>query len=461
MSLRQTPLSVKLALLCMACASPMSAHVAQQSFVLLLPTETYTAAGVATVALTVLVLAVLPKSGMDPVFQARACSLPDAKPIQNLTSLVTLCGALFAVYVGLFGPRDPLSNLMPLGFWALGWVAMVSLCGIFGNLWTWLNPWTGLLHMIGPRHPKFLIPAGLGQWPAVLLLIAFSAYLLAGIAPDDPAQLARLAAAYGLATCAGLWLFGQAWMRQVELGHAVMATYGALSVVRLGPSGGFGGPGWQSVEHAPMRAAGVFALTLLAAGSFDGLNETFWWLGVIGENPLEFPGRSAVVSQTILGLLVTIAGLAALFALTTWTGLRLAKADTGFGRAYDWLALGLVPIALAYHIAHYLPSFLVAVQYCIAALSDPFASGADWLGIQPFYVTTGFFNRMDTVRIIWLTQAGVVVFGHVWSVLLSHAIAMRIVGSSRRAVWLTLPLSALMIGYTLLGLWLLAAPRGA
>lgn len=65
------------------------------------------------------------------------------------------------------------------------------------------------------------------------------------------------------------------------------------------------------------------------------------------------------------------------------------------------------------------------------------------------------------MRLIWTTQAGLVVLGHVWSVLLSHRIALDLFGNHRRTALATLPLSVFMIAYTMLGLWLLAAPKGA
>ena len=125
------------------------------------------------------------------------------------------------------------------------------------------------------------------------------------------------------------------------------------------------------------------------------------------------------------------------------------------------VALTLLPIAYVYHVAHYLPSFLVSIQYTLAAISDPLARGDDLLGIQPFYVTTGFFNVITSVRLIWLTQAGLVVLGHVWSVMLAHRLAEREFDGRRAPLLATLPLSLFMIAYTFLGLWLLAAPRGA
>lgn len=437
------------------------AHVSEQGFVLLLPTGAYTAAGVAAVALTVLALFVLPPRFVHVVFHARSLATRDFRRAQVITSLVAFTVMAFAIYVGLTGPRDPLSNLMPLGFWTIGWIALVSVAGLFGNIWAWVNPWSGLYQLIGPIRPIVTLPDGLGFWPVTAMLVGFAAFLLADIAPDDPTRLARFVAVYWLITFCGLIVCGPKWLVHCELGHAIFAAYASLAPMRLRRRAGIGGPGWQVVADEPMRAAGVFVLMLLAVGSFDGINETYWWLGKIGVNPLEFPGRSAVVGQTLIGLGLAVLGLFAVFGLTVWLGLLISRKDVRFQSAFGPLALSLLPIALVYHVAHYLTSFMVAIQYTVAAISDPFATGADWLRIEPFRVTTGFFNSMDTVRLIWITQAGLVVVGHVWSVLLSHRIALQLFADARRATLATLPLSVFMIGYTLLGLWLLAAPKGA
>ena len=376
---------------------------------------------------------------------------------RGLVSFALMCAVL---WLGLAGPRDPLSNLLPLTFWTLGWVLVVSLSGVLGNLWAWLNPWTGLLHLLNMR-PLLTWPERIGYGPAAVLLLVFSGFLLADIAPDNPARLARFLAAYWLAFFGLGLLFGEAALRRAELGHAVIGAYARLAALRRTAPGGIGAPGWQIVRTAPHAGAGAFALVLLGSGSFDGVNETFWWLATIGVNPLEFPGRSAIVRPTLTGLFLANVALFLATAACVWIGLRFARTAQPFGRAFNWLALSLLPIALAYHVAHYLPSFLVSIQYTLAALTDPFAIGADYLGLGDFRVTTGFFNRLDTVRVIWLTQAGAVVLGHVWSVLLAHGIADRLLAGQGGAWRLTAPLSAFMIAYTFLGLWLLAAPKGA
>lgn len=445
------------ALLLIALPGPALAHASEQTFVLLLPTDVYTAAGAAAVALTVVALFFLPDGLTRRLFAARPVSLPEAPALATVTSLLSFLALAALVALGLAGPRDPLSNLMPLVFWTLGWVGIVSLSGVFGNLWHWLNPWMGLYRLIGPGWAQRPVPARWGLWPATALLLGFTAFLLADIAPDDPGRLATIAAAYWLATMAGLLLAGPSWFDRVEVGNAICGAYAKLTVLARD---GIGGPGWRLLAPQP-AAAGLFALTLLACGSFDGINETFWWLGLIGINPLEFPGRSAVVAENLLGLAAALALLLTVFSATVWLGLRLGGGGVRFLAAFERLALSLLPIALVYHVAHYLPSTLVMLQYTLAALSDPLNTGADLLGIEPFHVTTGFFNRLDTVRLIWLTQAGLVVLGHLWSVLLAHRIALELFPGGRRAAVATLPLSLFMIGYTFLGLWLLATPKGA
>jgi len=88
------------------------------------------------------------------------------------------------------------------------------------------------------------------------------------------------------------------------------------------------------------------------------------------------------------------------------------------------------------------------------------AQGANLFGLGDIRVTTGFLNTMEPVRAIWLTQAGIVVIGHVLAVVVAHCRALEMFKTARAATLSQLPLGAFMILYTLFGLWLLAAPRG-
>lgn len=434
---------------------------------LLLPTGLYTAAGVSAVALTVLVVAILPHDAAKTIFASgRLFKIPHIG-LETITSLLSLAVLIWLLLIGLNGPRNPVSNLLTLSIWTVWWMGFVTVQAFVGDLWRWVNPWTGIYRLAsslwgGPALLK--LPDRLGSWPGVVIFVAFSCFMLADIAPDDPARLSVIVALYWAFTFAGMIIFGaDAWLSRCECFTMILRFYASLAifsrardVIRIGV------PCWRLLDAPAVSISGsVLVLLILGTGSFDGLNETFWWLANLGINPLEFPGRSAVVWQTIAGVLVANLLLVAIFAAIVWMGLLLARSDVGFRAAFGLLALAILPIALGYHVAHYLTAFLVQVQYTVAALTDPWDTGADYLSLGEFYVTTGFFNTRDTVEIIWLSQAGAVVIGHVLSVLAGHALATRLFKEPRKALLSQLPLSIFMIAYTLFGLWLLATPRGA
>lgn len=440
------------------------AHASDQGLVLLLPTEIYTRAGAAAVALTVVLLAVLPDRTASAMFAA----LPLIRWRRFGLPVVTSCASalvfLWLVRVGLTGSRDPLSNPMPLFLWTLWWIGLVSLQGLLGDLWRWVNPWTGpltLLRAVGLR-PVLRWPARAGHWPAVLTFLGFAGFLMADPAPSDPARLARVAGVYWLAMSVAELVFGPRWLLRGEGVTCAMRVYGRLGLIaRRRGRLWIGLWGWQLLRRpVPPLSLAVLMLVMLGSGSFDGLNETFWWLGRLGVNPLEFPGRSAVVWPNVLGLVAANMALVAIYALTIRAGLWLARSEMGWRHAFCLFAPSILPIALGYHIAHYYLSFLVDGQYALAALNDPLANGADLLGLGTVHVTTGFFNTPDSVHAIFLTQAGAVVGGHILAVLLAHAQAVRAMGSNRRALLSQVPLALFMIAYTFFGLWLLASPRG-
>ncbi|MFN3146500.1 MAG: hypothetical protein ACE368_15255 [Paracoccaceae bacterium] len=63
--MRDARASIKLAVALAPLPGAAAAHVSEQGFVLLLPTDLYISGGVASVALTVLLLAVLPGAAAD------------------------------------------------------------------------------------------------------------------------------------------------------------------------------------------------------------------------------------------------------------------------------------------------------------------------------------------------------------------------------------------------------------
>ena len=118
--------------------------------------------------------------------------------------------------------------------------------------------------------------------------------------------------------------------------------------------------------------------------------------------------------------------------------------------------LSFLAIAAGYHGAHYLVTLLTTGQYAIAALNDPLFRGDSLLGLQPFFVGFGFLADPAAMTAVWNTQFAAILGAH----LLATLLALRLAGPGLPAR-AHLPLTALMVGYTVLGLWLLAQPTGA
>lgn len=419
---------------------------------MLLPTDIYAAAGVGAVILTVLATILLPERMVRAVFpDIRPPEATEPSRLQVATGLLASTFLGLLLIEGMFGPRDPLRNLLPLTLFTGWWVCFPLLQALFGDLWRWINPWSGVLQLLRRGRAILPMPRWLGFWPAIASLALVAAFALTDIAPEDPPRLARVVAGYwAIHLVAGL-IFGAEWLRRGE-GVSVFLSLIACLSPRTDRPLGLRAPGWKLTLEEPVPATlAVFAVTALALGSFDGLNETFWWLGWLGINPLEYPGRSAVVWPNRGGMLLAVLTLNLVFFVCVLAGWWLAGGRGAPARLWARLALTLLPIALGYHVAHFLTQALVNLQYLALAPIDR-------LGGTGFFVTTSFFNQTHTVKAIWLTQAGAIVLAHVWSVLLAHRVALSWFGSHRGAVVSQLPVATFMVLYTLFGLWLLSTP---
>ncbi len=114
--------------------------------------------------------------------------------------------------------------------------------------------------------------------------------------------------------------------------------------------------------------------------------------------------------------------------------------------------LSLVPIALVYAVAHYFSLFVLYGQFAVPLLSDPF--GRDWdlfgtAAVQPDLAVIG-------PNTIWYVQAASLVLGHVAGLAVAHDRAVAIFRDRGDALRSQYAMLALMVVYTVGGLWLLS-----
>ncbi|RWL39465.1 MAG: hypothetical protein EOR60_31375 [Mesorhizobium sp.] len=448
--------------------TPAFAHASDRGHVLLLPTGYYIAGGALAVAVSFLVLALLPPAALDSFWRRRLPLFAYSDHSRTVISLISFAGFVLLVAAGLLGSRDPLSNPLPLVIWTLLWAGLTLLQGMLGDIWSWLNPWYGpwriVARLLGERWSEKQppgLPNWLGYWPAFVLFLAFARFELIDPAPDDPERLALAAGLYWLVSFIAVLAFGyDAWSKRGEFLTVFFSMVARFAPVeRLEGRLSLCWPGAKLLAAEPLPQSGMaFLLLALSSVSFDGLSKTFFWLGLFGVNPLEYPGRTALIGIGSLGLALTFILLAAVFGLTVFLGQRLAGDKHSFGEAAGLLVWSIVPIALAYHIAHYLTVLLVDGQYALVALSDPFALGWNLFGTANMMVEAGVVAGAHSAWWLWNIQAGVIIAGHVLAVLVAHGLAWRLNKQPSCAALSQLPLTLLMIAYTIFGLWLLATP---
>lgn len=439
----------------LACALP-------PSIILTLPTGHYMAGAAAVVVLTALWGGAARRL---PAFRARLLLERPVLLPETLTSYLSFLALMGLVFLGFTGTRDPMHNLLTLVFWTGIWVALPLASLIFGNLWRALNPWTGpvrlVRHLIGRTGGIGL--SRLGHWPAVAGLLAFLWFQLVALSPDDPLVLAQVIGAYWLVVFLLAVLEGEDWVQEGEFMTLYLGFLARIAPFWLEIDGRrarlyAGLPGTQILRLPPLTPSAVIFVTLALAGlTFDGLMETFFWMALIGENPLEFTGRSAVQGVNTLGMLAVWALTAGSILGALALGRRLGRHTGPFWASAGPAMLAFLAIAAGYHAAHYLVTLLTSGQYVLAAMNDPFFRGDALLGLEPFFVGFGFLTDQAAMTAIWNSQFALILGAHLLALLLALHLSARL-GDTRAIAHL--PMTALMVGYTVLGLWLLSSPRG-
>jgi hypothetical protein len=115
------------------------------------------------------------------------------------------------------------------------------------------------------------------------------------------------------------------------------------------------------------------------------------------------------------------------------------------------LAHSLLPITVGYMCAHYLTLLLEYGQQTLVQLSDPLASGANYLGTADNGVSFFLSSRPELLATL---KVAFIVAGHVAGVVTAHDRAVRVL-PARHAVGGQIAMLTVMVVYTVGGLLLL------
>ncbi len=458
-------------------AAPAAAHGFGQRYDLPLPLSLYLFGAAAAVALSFLVFGLFvrhapaTRRGPHVDLLATAPGRQIAWPgVVLLLRLVALGVFIVTVLAGFIGDQNPYRNIAPTLVWIIFWVGLAYVSAFAGDLWQLINPWRTLFEgaerlyrlatgtELSRRLPYWPV---LGVWPACLLLLVFAWIELVYPSPAVPAHIAGFAAAYSILTLIGMLVFGRdIWLQHGEVFTIVFGTFARFAPTQtkvqpqvrqllLRPFGA------GLLDDEPVSTSMMaFVLLLLSTVLYDGLIGTSTWSNLESWLRATLPRLGAHDSVAIktVGLVgFWLLFLGAYLAICAIMATLMARSPVELARSF---ALTLVPIAIGYHVAHYLVFLLIQGQYIVPLASDPFGNGWNLFGTAGYRVDIAIVGA----RFAWYAAVAAIVTGHVTAVYLGHTKAMRVIAVRGAALRSQVPLTALMVVYTFVGLSITAEP---
>jgi hypothetical protein len=488
-------------------ATPAAAHGFGERYELPLPLWLYLTAAAATVVASFLIVglyAPVPRAGDYPRFDLMRTPVGRllAQPaLSGALKALTLALFLLVIAAGLFGNQNPYRNIAPTAVWIVWWVGLAFLSALMGDIWAVVNPWRTTFEAaerLWRRQSRRSLslrlpyPEALGVWPAAILLLSFSWIELVYPSPAVPSHLALFVLAYTAFTWLAMFLFGAtAWLRHGEVFSVVFALLARFAPTEMRVKDPVvcahceahcltagrdcvdcydcfrrARPEQREFALRPFAAGLLGArsasssmvalvLLLLSVVLFDGLLGTPEWAAIESAAAgffAVFGERQSIALKSAGLIFFWVLFLVSYLAVCDL--MRRSAGSESAGEIARSFAYTLVPIAIGYHIAHYLVFLLVQGQYIIPLISDPLGFGWNLFG------TAGYRADIAIVgaRFSWYSAVIAVLAGHLIAVYLAHLKAIQVFGLRDPAFRSQIPLTALMVVYTGVSLSLLAEP---
>jgi len=373
----------------------------------------------------------------------RAVPVPARTALCWLARAVGLATLAAVVIVGFAGPTDALSNAAVIIVWAGWWAGFSMTTYLVGNAWPVLNPWRTLAAAL-PSVGRSYAWRG-GAWASVAGLLAMIWLEVVSPLSDEPRTLATTVLAYSVVTLCGCVVYGaEQWFRTVDPVARVFRYYGAVAPVGVDDDGAlaFRLPGAGLTDDFVDGLDEVaFVVALLWVTTFDGLVTTPAWETVATALvELGFPPAALYPTALVAGF--------AVFLATYLLAARAARGTADTFVATPVLARRFAPpllaIAAGYHVAHFLGYFLRLSPAVVRSLTAPLATAtADVVALPDWFGLVGVFAVLG---------------GHVLAIATAHAVAFDLFPGRLQAIRSQYPLTAVMVFYTMVSLWVVTRP---
>jgi hypothetical protein len=405
------------------------------------------------------------KPRLQHVEEKRFFGVPRA--LEVLAGAIGLAAFAFVIYAGFAGQQSATENLVPTVIYVIFWVGIPFVSALVGDVFRAFNPWLAVgkgagwvVRRVSDTVPEPLpYPERLGRWPATIGILAFAWVELTYANKDDPSQLAIMALVYFVVMLVGMSLYGaDMWSRRADPFGVYFGLFARISPLHWRDGAVYRRP---PLAGAPPLSAvpGTVALlcTMIGTTSFDGFSQGSIWtsladklqtffgnLGLDAEHALEAAGTVGLIAMVLF-----ISGLYRLGAAGMHdVDRRFPTSDLARRFVHS-----LVPIALAYVVAHYFSLLAYQGQAMTYLASDPLGHGSDLLGTASTAINYTWISATG----IWYVQCVALVGGHVAGLTLAHDRALAVYDEPREATRSQYWMLAVMVAFTSLGLWLLSA----
>jgi hypothetical protein len=395
-------------------------------------------------------------------------------PVQILCGLVGVFLLGVAVYAGLEGTAAPDRNFALTFLFVTCWLGFPFFSAILGDLFRLFNPWRAIgrvagagFQLIAGQRPAHLpYPEKLGRWPAAIGLLAvvwLEVIYGSGGVILEPETAAVATLVYTAYTLAMMGVFGvEKWCERGEVFSVYFGMFGRLGIFgtregRLERRRLFS----AATTWATVPGSAAVVIASIATTSYDGASEgafqdpmesVFEWIAEAGI------GLTASLRITETAFLLLCFGLVALVYMLGVRGMRTVPGAPSLAQLRSGFAHTLIPIALAYLVAHYFSLFVFQEQAQFTyLLSDPLGTGTtDLFGTA----SSGVDYTILSANAIWYVQVASLVVGHVIGLMLAHDRALVYWSDYRKATASQYWMLAVMVAFTCFGLYLLSVANG-
>ena len=361
--------------------------------------------------------------------------------------LLTLASGAFGADAGL--------GLASLLFWVGLIVGTLTISAVMAGSWERIDPWATLerFYRSETAEPNASLQRRVEKmwWIApVAVYLLFWFELVSGVGFDSFWIVAVLLG-YTVLVLSLRAPLGNAWSTVDPL--AVLFGFAErVAPLRLGNDGLYY-RGWiRGLDEDRPMPRGLYAalFVLLASTTLDNVRETVGWTDFRAAAGLA--NASDLLVESVALLAFTLVFLAP-FLATVWVSRHFVGESLQFGEMCRRFGWSLIPIGVAYVLAHNAPLVLSGLPLVLRGLSDPFDQGWNLLGTAD--AMQGYF---PSPALVWFLEIVIIVGGHILGVLAAHRSAVRLGRSHRAAVKSQYALTALMSVFTITTLWLLSQP---